>query len=131
MYATDYHSKYNKESLELLGIPKEKIIVLHESSRIEAKNLLIASTPTLLGNVPQRTIDFLQSTFVSSAAAQQPNNKRIFISRITNRKVVNEAELLAYLEPLGFERVVLDQMSVKEQADLFNRAEIVIGPHGA
>ena len=130
-YATDYHSKYNRESLELLGISKEKIIILDETSRIEAKNLLVASTPTLLGNVPQRTIDFLQSTFVSESILKQPNAKRIFISRVTNRKIINEKELLAYLEPLGFERVVLDQMSVKEQADLFNRAEVVIGPHGA
>ncbi len=131
MYATDYHSKFNKESLELLGIPKDRIIVLDSTSRIQTKNLVIASTPTLLGNVPQWTIDFLQSTFVSQEATQKKNTKRILISRITNRKIANEKELLTYLEPLGFERVVLDTMSVKEQANLFNSCEVVIWPHGA
>jgi hypothetical protein len=63
-------------------------------------------------------------------------NQRIYISRIETEKgkqrcVENEEELLAAIEPYGFQRYVLDTMSIEEQIELFYDAESVISPHGA
>ncbi len=63
-------------------------------------------------------------------------NKRIYISRVKAgfrkvRSIVNEQELLDVILPLGFERYVLENLSLQEQIELFYDAEIVIGPHGA
>ena len=46
-------------------------------------------------------------------------------------RVLNEAELEAFLKPYGFRTVELSQISFREQVELFHRAEIVLGPHGA
>ena len=59
--------------------------------------------------------------------------RRIYISRAdaSYRKVANEEEVMSYLAPLGFERVVMTGLSVREQARLLQQAKVVIGPHGA
>lgn len=58
---------------------------------------------------------------------------RIYISRANaeGRHVVNEKELLTALSAYGFERYVLEDLSVGEQVALFSNAEAVVGPHGA
>jgi capsular polysaccharide biosynthesis protein len=43
----------------------------------------------------------------------------------------NERELIERLTPFGFEAVALERLSVREQANLFSGAEIVVGAHGA
>jgi Glycosyltransferase 61 len=59
--------------------------------------------------------------------------KRIFISRQQPaiRGFTNEAELLERLRPLGVEAYQLERLSLRQQAELFFQAELVIGAHGA
>ena len=47
------------------------------------------------------------------------------------RRVENEAELLAALEPLGFEAIDPGALSPAEQVRAFAEAECIVGPHGA
>jgi capsular polysaccharide biosynthesis protein len=47
------------------------------------------------------------------------------------RRLVNEDALMDRLAPLGFERVSLSGMAVREQIQLFAAASVIIGPHGA
>jgi hypothetical protein len=58
---------------------------------------------------------------------------RILISRAgaANRRILNEADLLQALSPLGFERYRLETLSIEEQIALFQDAECVVAPHGA
>ncbi|MEM7756853.1 MAG: glycosyltransferase family 61 protein [Cyanobacteria bacterium P01_A01_bin.40] len=64
-------------------------------------------------------------------------NKRIYISRIkckserTKRHILNESELMEEIGELGFERYILEDMSLKSQAELFYDAETIIGADGA
>jgi capsular polysaccharide biosynthesis protein len=62
-----------------------------------------------------------------------PPHRRLYASRATSwrRRVTNEDELLAALQPLGFETVVMDDLSVGEQARLFSEAEAIVGPNGS
>ncbi|MBV8885321.1 MAG: glycosyltransferase family 61 protein [Chroococcidiopsidaceae cyanobacterium CP_BM_RX_35] len=59
--------------------------------------------------------------------------ERIYISRAKakHRRVINEDQVTEYLARFGFKTVFLEEMSFKEQIDLFRRAEIVVGAHGA
>lgn len=58
--------------------------------------------------------------------------ERIYVSRDDARwrKVENETEIVDSLRQRGFKRVVLADRSVREQAELFRRASIVVGSHG-
>ncbi|GJE55558.1 hypothetical protein EKPJFOCH_2052 [Methylobacterium thuringiense] len=64
--------------------------------------------------------------------------RRIYISRADaraastpRRKVINEAEVIAYLSIHGFEAVELGGMSMDEQIALFREVTFVVAPHGA
>jgi hypothetical protein len=63
---------------------------------------------------------------------RRPGN-RILISRAgaANRRILNEADLLQALSPLGFERYRLEALPIEEQIALFQDAECVVAPHGA
>jgi capsular polysaccharide biosynthesis protein len=63
----------------------------------------------------------------------QGPRRRLLISRAdaSNRRLLNEAALMALLEPHGFERVLPSTLSVAEQLSAFAAAEIVVAPHGA
>ena len=71
---------------------------------------------------------------------QRPRRKekRIYISRekcasapVRKRHILNEEELFKALSKVGFERYVLEDISISDKIELFYDAEIVIGPHGA
>jgi capsular polysaccharide biosynthesis protein len=59
--------------------------------------------------------------------------ERLYISRgkAAHRKVINEAEIEAYLHSLGFESVLLEALTVAEQASTLHSARVVVAPHGA
>ena len=62
-----------------------------------------------------------------------PLKRRIWLSRASIRKrhVLNEAEVLAALEPLGVELVEPQLLSHREQVAMFGEAELITGPAGA
>ena len=71
------------------------------------------------------TAAFLNELFLPDP----PDNgsRRIYVRRgVTNRAVLNEDEVLALLEPAGFEAVTMDGRSIGEQAALFASADVVV-----
>jgi capsular polysaccharide biosynthesis protein len=58
---------------------------------------------------------------------------KLYVSRddATARKVANEEELFALLEPQGFKKVVASGLSYAAQVALFQQASHVVGAHGA
>jgi capsular polysaccharide biosynthesis protein len=60
-----------------------------------------------------------------------PNGTRIYIRRTGNRSVINDAEIGTVLAEAGFTTYDLEELTAAEQARLFQRAEFVIGVHGA
>ncbi|MDM0112506.1 glycosyltransferase family 61 protein [Variovorax sp. J22R133] len=59
--------------------------------------------------------------------------ERIYVSRAgaAHRRILNEDEFCAFLAQYGFRRVLLEELSFRQQVELFHRAAVVIGPHGA
>jgi len=59
--------------------------------------------------------------------------RRVLISRqrSSRRRCLNENQLLAALDPYGFERHCLEDLSVIEQLRLFSESALLVGAHGA
>jgi capsular polysaccharide biosynthesis protein len=65
-------------------------------------------------------------------ADEQGGGRRIYVSRADagRREIVNENALLRVLERNGFERVIPSELSLRDQAALFQSASAVVAPHG-
>lgn len=80
--------------------------------------------------ISRRSVRWLRKRF---GAPSEPGKRRIYVSRAdaTERRVVNENEILDVLKPMGFEAVMLTGMTVAEQQNLFRDTAIAVMPHGA
>lgn len=72
-------------------------------------------------------------SFFGLARNIQSGKRKIFISRdkARKRRILNEDELFEHISPYGYERVYLEDISIRETARMFSNAEAVIAPHGA
>lgn len=138
-YIPSLRYSYQRETLELLGIPEDKIISGDEHAHIAADCIIASTAPR--GNhtlVPKWLCDFNQESFLPSFKAEaalpiKTGGRRLYISRSDSgiRNVLNEKELLQELKPYGFENVVASKLDIKEKIALFSQAEIVLGATGA
>lgn len=123
------------ESLELLGISRNKIIQLEENNvHLKADNLIVASIPERDGSCPKWAIDFIRNHFLDNRKIVKTKDfERIYISRADAhwRKILNEEEVMNYLSQKGFRKVVLSSLSLTEQIQVFSSARIIVSPNGA
>ncbi|MEG4273770.1 MULTISPECIES: tetratricopeptide repeat protein [unclassified Microcoleus] len=127
-------SSYQAGTLENLGIPQDKILESRCHLHITADKLIVPSISyDESGAVSKWKCEYLKQTFLKE---QQPRNteysERIYISRqkASYRRIVNEEEVIKYLEKFGFRSVKLETMSVAEQAACLAAAQVVVAPHG-
>lgn len=124
-----------KESLELMGIPASRIhTVREEALRIEALWVMspfyggssFEAFPGLMFSLRDRLLN------ASRQQGSEPQESRLYIARAVTRRIVNEAELQACIEPYGFHtRHLMERYPLAEQIRRVSGAEVVIGPHGA
>lgn len=76
---------------------------------------------------------FVRQLFIQSVAPQQIKGRKIYIQRKApfGRTFSNDADLQPLLERFGYEAVILENLSVKDQVRVVSEAEYVIGGHGA
>ncbi len=132
---------FQVQTLTTLGIPPERILSFeqlggsHRSGGVEhfvrAQTLIVPSAAGPVGCLTPRGLGVLRQ--LAQASSLNLGIRRIYISRSTARwrRVVNEAEVLAFLQPLGFVSVQMETLSLAEQMALMQGAEAVIGIHGA
>jgi capsular polysaccharide biosynthesis protein len=120
-------TKAQRQSLEILGIPRERVIEF-DGHHWQVERLYYVC-PGLCGNPTSLPAQWLRNRFAPNGTG----SRRLYVSRndAKKRRVVNEADLLDALLPLGFEVVTLAGMSFAEQVRLFSEAKVVVGPHGA
>ncbi len=126
---------FQRETLQILGIAENQIIEVATSHHIQAKKLIVPSFPGTIAWMPKWACDYLKKSLhqLNLPSLALKNKKRIYISRnkSTNRRLINEEEIIDFLQQYDFEVVNLESMSVRQQADLLSQAEVVISPHGS
>ncbi|NJK93351.1 MAG: glycosyltransferase family 61 protein, partial [Blastochloris sp.] len=82
--------------------------------------------------------EFMRHEFLSSNSAHSPlattSRRRLYISRRLRRRVLNEAQIWSLLKDRGFEWMddqKLSRMTLRQQAALFQSAEMIVSPHGS
>jgi len=124
--------RYQAETLALLGIPEVKIIPADHRLHLTADRLVVPFITRDGSHITKEGCDFVRSLFLGATGKDSPG-RLIYSSRydVASRRVLNEAEVLAYLKTLGFEDLILSRMSVKEQARAIFDAKAVIGATGS
>jgi tetratricopeptide (TPR) repeat protein len=123
---------FQKETLKALGITETKILETDEYPHIQATTLVFPSFPGSVAWMPKWACDFLRSEFLDKKQIETEKIERIYISRkeTANRRIINEDEIVSCLTECGFRSVILESMSVAEQAALLAHAKVVVAPHG-
>jgi capsular polysaccharide biosynthesis protein len=123
--------KYQREYLQYFGIRPEQIIDEEQTHHIQAEWLYVTSHVKYEDHHAPWVCKFLYDSLIKK---RNPGNRRkLYISRADarrNRPVVNEPALIASLKSLGFEAFLMSQLSIEEQAALFNSADIIVASHG-
>jgi capsular polysaccharide biosynthesis protein len=128
-------TRIHRDTLALLGVASDRIIS-DRDLYIEAESLVVPTLPGLPVNPPRWACDYLRDKFIPMAleSARRLNfGRRIYLSRARakTRRIANEAEFLAAIEPKGFERVFLEDYPFLEQVRIMQEAAVVVAPHGA
>ncbi|MBF2079113.1 MAG: DUF563 domain-containing protein [Synechococcales cyanobacterium T60_A2020_003] len=124
---------FQRETIDRLGIPQEKCIDPVEISHLQADRLIVPSFPGAIAWFPRWACDFLRQHFLSEASQGEIPSRRLYITRGSTapRTVLNEGEVVTYLQRRNFEVVSLEALSVQAQATLLAQASVVISPHGS
>jgi hypothetical protein len=122
------------DTLARLDIERAQIV----TAPCRADRLLVACSrhPAQHGGYHYRDAaghGFVRGLFVPPAHPAHDLPSRIFVSRgrAATRALLNEAEVMARLAPLGFVAVQMEGRPAAEQAALFWHAEAIVAPHGA
>ena len=123
---------FHGETLAHLRVPPEKVVAVEPDTHMRADYLWATTSLRGSGHQCAWVADFLRREFLPSPAASV-GRERLYISRgdATRRRLVNEPELLAWLERHGFRSITPGTMSVVEQARAFAGASVILGVHGA
>jgi len=125
---------FARESLELLGIETDKIISYDGKTWL--LETLYIPQPITGGQELKKfpvLIQKMRDKFLQAAVSNNNTFERIYIARPQNavRKVVNEPELMEILGKYQFQRIIMEQLPLKEQIRIVSAAKCIIGPHGA
>ena len=129
---------YQTETLELLGIPAEKIITSVEYHHLTADRVIASTAPR--GNhtlVPRWLGQYIRNSFLPLVQHEVlPESERVpylYISRSDSaiRNVLNEQELLEKLEAYKFKSIVSSKYSILEKIRMFSQAKVVVSATGA
>ncbi len=133
-FLVDSHLPFQKETLDILGISQSKIIETDKYSHIQATKLIVPSFPGTVSWMPKWAVDFVRSRFLHPRViATSEKIERLYISRqqATNRRIINEEQIINLLTQFGFQSITLESMSVAEQAALLANAKVVVSAHGS
>jgi len=110
------------ESLEMLDVADRCVQMDHP---VRVDRLIVPS----YGDPTRLECEWLRDEVTEPKEAR----RRVFIARTdaTRRRVGNMDELQTLFDKWDIEVVVLSELSVKEQVELFSQAELVIGVTGA
>jgi len=126
-------SRFQKELLELWGIPEDEVVNSDEVRHVRAETLVVPGLASTRERNPPWVSQLLRARLVPEGVSRIPG-RNVYLSRkagLNNRAILNEDEVLAVLRPLGFEVVDPGTLPVLDQIRLFAEADVIVAPHGA
>lgn len=137
---------FNLEFLELIGIYEDDIIMSNMDTIYENVYVSNSYTHGINSNLPPRkeVYEFYKK-LMSNILCDTKTPNLIYISRRTwvhgdssnigtnytnRRKLINEDELVSFLNEKGFTEVFTEKLTTKEKLCLFKNAKIVVGAIG-
>jgi tetratricopeptide (TPR) repeat protein len=131
-----YQRSYEKEIMSILGIPPAKILESRHHPHIQAKRMIVPSVPPRgKSMITPWGCQFLKQKLLTcqNPTPTSSTPTRLYLGRqnASYRVVLNEEEVIQFLEKKGFSSVNLETMSVVEQASLLAQAEVIVAPHGS
>ena len=141
----DISEKFQKETVDLLNIPQDKIISSKQFRHISADQIIAVDHPYVIKNdpsieiqnMPQWILKFLREKFVRKKILKKFPEK-FYIDRKDSksnhrhlRRILNEDEVKKFLIQKGFSIVTLSDYTFEDQVNLFYNAKKIVGLHGA
>jgi len=125
--------KFHQESMKYLGISSKKIKFLNKHKRYACETLVLHTRHHVSGRIPKNTIRKIKTFLDPAEPCPQKPVKRIAVLRTGNasRKIENANEIISKLEKNSFKLYQPDHYSIKEQVNIFKKANIVVANHGS
>jgi hypothetical protein len=127
----------HRESLSCLLPANFEVKYLKADSWVKPEQMVMASFVSSRANayLPGEYLEFLRNSVFAKFGlpAEQPLRERIYISRAKARyrRLLGEDKVLEMLRRYGFKSYALEDMTFRQQVELFHRAECVVAPNGA
>lgn len=126
---------FQKQTMDLLCLKKSTAVNFSEAT-LQFDELYVPEVSFLPAQGKRILPRWVRVEWFKTLRIEEPKKigtRRIYISRERSqtRQVLNEEELLEVLEPLGFKKYFLEDLDLKQQAELFSQSEIIVSPHGA
>jgi capsular polysaccharide biosynthesis protein len=121
-------ANYEREILTALGVPPEKVRYVDSRERFQIASAVF---PSMDINViaPWKVHGLRDLPF----SGEQNQHRRLYLSRARAavRRIANENEISEVLRQRNFEIIEAENLSWREQANLFAGASVIVAPHGA
>ena len=142
----NYKHHFQKSTLEILGFKKKQILNSKYVRHLSSAKIFATDHPYNITNdadidhekIPPWISDWLKNKFIKKDLTQDAGLKKIYIDRDdvdpkrnSERRIINEDELRTFLIKRNFKFIKLNEISFRNQVNIFNNAEIIIGLHGA
>ena len=123
------------ETLRLVGINEHQLAVFAADEAWQVETLYFTPPTTNSGSDRREATEWLRDTILGAyqIRPESGGGQRLFVSRRSarSRGIVNEDAVEACLREYGFETIVPETLSFRQQVEAFARARVVVGPHGA
>lgn len=122
------------ELLGLLGYGDSRLFKVGRDAPMHFDRLLVTSRLAAGGQwFDPMLAAWYRRRLVEPLGEPPVSRRKLYLSRAgtTRRRLSNEAEVVAALEPLGYEIIRPEAMSVREQLTLFAQASHIVGATGA
>jgi capsular polysaccharide biosynthesis protein len=138
-------ASFQDQTLELLGIGRERLVELDYPATYVLQDCLIPCTGSGIGTNPltmqQDAMRWVRDALWKKLGLRPrridapKDGRRLFVSRLAEgadrMRLMNHADIIERARRLGFEVVNPAGLSVADQVRIFAEASVVTGPHGA
>ena len=108
---------------------KQRVVLATRHGHWVCETLVIPPVVTM----DERSVNTVTAFAFNQKLPASGFGEKLYITRenATRRRVSNEGELWAQLEPRGFVKLRLEELTWREQVAAFAAARVVVSPHGA